>query len=164
MAEDVHFENAARDGQQYRGWLVGHFINRDHHNLRRADDVEVKWVLHPAAQQRDSWASDETATTLCMLTRGQSRLHLSTGIYTLTNEGDYLMWDPGVDHFWHAEEDSLVLTIRWLSRPTSKFSFSLGLRTRSQPPIKTQGRLDSAEQRLARLTWLIILTREPSWR
>lgn len=62
--------------------------------------------------------TDETATTLCMLIRGRFRLHLSTGEYLLTNEGDYLMWGPGIGHLWHAEDDSIVLPIRWPSRPT----------------------------------------------
>jgi hypothetical protein len=117
MPEDVHFGNAARDGEQYRGWLVGHFINSGDSAVRHSQDVEIKWFLHPAGQERENWVTGETATTLCMLISGRFRINLSTGTYTLAKEGDYLMWGPGVDHLWHAEEDSTVLTIRWPSRP-----------------------------------------------
>ena len=116
MPDDVHFGNAARDGEQYRGWLVGHFISGDNASVRRTEDVEIKWFFHPAGQERERWVMGETSTTLCMLIRGRFRVDLSTGTYTLTAEGDYLMWGPGIDHLWHAEEDSVVLTIRWPSR------------------------------------------------
>jgi quercetin dioxygenase-like cupin family protein len=35
----------------------------------------------------------------------------------LEREGDYVMWGAGVDHTWRAEEDSIVITIRWPSLP-----------------------------------------------
>lgn len=120
MSDDIHFGNAARDGEHYRGWIVGHFINGDNSTVRRTKDVEVKWFFHPAGQKRERWVSGETATTLCMLIRGRFRVHLSTDTYTLANEGDYLMWGPGIDHLWQAEEDSIVLTIRWPSLPNRR--------------------------------------------
>lgn len=120
MPDSVHFGNAARDGEQYRGWLVGHFIDQDDSRVRRTDDVEVKWFFHPAGQDRKDWVTAETATTLCMLIRGRFRVHLSSGTYTLASEGDYLLWGPGIDHIWHAERDSVVLTVRWPSRRRPK--------------------------------------------
>lgn len=74
----------------------------------------------------------ETATTLCMLIRGRFRAHLSTGTYTLANEGDYIMWGPGVDHLWHAEQNSTVLTIRWPSRPARQPAAAEAARVRRQ--------------------------------
>jgi quercetin dioxygenase-like cupin family protein len=35
----------------------------------------------------------------------------------LTRPGDYVVWGPGVDHSWRAEQDAVVLTVRWPSVP-----------------------------------------------
>ena len=35
----------------------------------------------------------------------------------LAERGDYVVWGPGVDHSWCAEEESVVLTVRWPSIP-----------------------------------------------
>lgn len=94
MPNDVHFGNALQDGERYRGWLVGHFIHENEPDVRRTEDIDVKWFFHPAGQQRKYWVTGETATTLCMLIRGCFRIDLSSGTYTPANEADYLMWGP----------------------------------------------------------------------
>ncbi|WP_293330512.1 hypothetical protein [Microcoleus sp. CAWBG58] len=33
----------------------------------------------------------------------------------LSREGDYALWLPGVPHYWSAEEDSVIVTVRWPS-------------------------------------------------
>lgn len=35
----------------------------------------------------------------------------------LEEQGDYVVWGQGVDHSWTAEDDSVVLTLRWPSVP-----------------------------------------------
>jgi quercetin dioxygenase-like cupin family protein len=35
----------------------------------------------------------------------------------LEKQGDYVVWGKGVDHSWYAEEESVVLTVRWPSVP-----------------------------------------------
>ncbi|MET9017469.1 signal peptidase I, partial [Streptomyces olivaceoviridis] len=35
----------------------------------------------------------------------------------LEEQGDYVVWGRGVDHSWFAEEESVVLTVRWPSVP-----------------------------------------------
>jgi hypothetical protein len=35
----------------------------------------------------------------------------------LAEQGDYVVWSRGTDHSWLAEEDSVVLTVRWPSVP-----------------------------------------------
>ncbi|WP_374005171.1 hypothetical protein [Streptomyces ipomoeae] len=35
----------------------------------------------------------------------------------LERQGDYVVWGRGVDHSWVAEEESVVLTVRWPSVP-----------------------------------------------
>jgi D-lyxose ketol-isomerase len=43
------------------------------------------------------------------------RIELAVGAHLLADEGDYAMWGPGIGHSWQAEEDSVVVTIRWRS-------------------------------------------------
>jgi hypothetical protein len=110
-----YFGNAAVDGADRRGWLVGHFM--DHDDVRMSKDVEIKWGIHPAGDEREAWHDQEDRTTVLILVRGKFRINLSVGSHLLSEEGDYAMWGPGVGHSWHAEEDSVVITIRWPAVP-----------------------------------------------
>jgi len=56
---------------------------------------------------------------MILLVGGQFRLDLTVGSITLKRQGDYVVWGPGIDHSWHAEQDSTVITIRWPSTPTT---------------------------------------------
>lgn len=47
---------------------------------------------------------------------GRFQVDLSAGSAVLAEEGDYVMWGPGIDHTWHADAGSVVLTIRWPSQ------------------------------------------------
>jgi quercetin dioxygenase-like cupin family protein len=68
-----------------------------------------------AAEGRDGRHTDEQRTTVLLLIEGRFRLDLSVGTFVLQKEGDYAIWGPGIDHSWHAEENSVVITIRWPS-------------------------------------------------
>jgi hypothetical protein len=114
MANNWYFGNAHTDGQDHRGWLIGHFLD-DEDGVRASRDVEVKWGIHPAGEDRGEWVTGEERTTLLILVGGQFRLDLSVGSFTLENEGDYAIWGPGIDHHWQAEKDSIVITVRWPS-------------------------------------------------
>jgi hypothetical protein len=111
--------NAADDGAARRGWIVGHFIDED--PLRRSDDVEVKWALHSAGEARGQWVTGETRTAVVVLVSGRFRVSfaLEDGSereeVVLARQGDYVVWTPGTDHTWLAEEDTVVITIRWPS-------------------------------------------------
>jgi hypothetical protein len=52
---------------------------------------------------------------MLLLVSGKFRLDLSVGSVTLEKQGDYVVWGPGIDHSWQAEEDSVVVTVRWPS-------------------------------------------------
>jgi hypothetical protein len=106
--------NAADDGSNNRGWLLGHFMDPAE-GVRSTRDVEVKWGVHPAGEQRAGWTTEDRRTTLVLLVRGRFRLDLSEGTVTLERQGDYALWGPGIDHSWQAEDDSVVITIRWPS-------------------------------------------------
>lgn len=45
------------------------------------------------------------------------RLEFPRGDVVLAEQGDYVVWGRGVDHSWEAEEESVVLTVRWPSVP-----------------------------------------------
>jgi quercetin dioxygenase-like cupin family protein len=111
---NVHVGNVSDEGDKYRGWIVGHFITPPD-PVRTTNALEVKWGVHPTGQQRDAWTNGEARTTLLLLISGRFRLDLATGSTVLCRQGDYVTWGPGTDHSWQAEEDSLVVSIRWPS-------------------------------------------------
>jgi hypothetical protein len=114
--------NAGEDAGRYRGWLVGHVVN-DADDLRHSTEVEVKWGIHPAGDERTDWATGVHDRTILILISGRWRLDLAVSgqpdeprTLTLDTGGDYVVWDKGVNHRWLAEEDSVVLTVRWPSQ------------------------------------------------
>jgi len=108
--------NATDDSLDTRGWLVGHFIDPTE-CVRATTAVEVKWAHHPAGDRRSAWTKDDQRTTLVILISGKFRVDLTGGGKTLSRQGDYVMWGPGVDHSWQALAGSVVLTVRWPSVP-----------------------------------------------
>ena len=106
-----HFGNAAVDGAERQGWVVGAFMEPGDVRLSRA--VEIKWGVHSSGERREAWFEDETRTTVVMLVSGRFQIELSVGSALLAEPGDYAMWGPGIGHSWRAEEDSVVVTIRW---------------------------------------------------
>lgn len=117
MADNWHVGNAKSDGSDWRGWIVGHFIDGDATPIRTSQDVEIKWGVHPAGEERASWQTTEHRTTVLVLIEGRFQINLSVDSHTLREQGDYAMWGPGIGHSWKAEQDSVVLTIRWPSVP-----------------------------------------------
>jgi hypothetical protein len=117
-----YFGNAVTDAIDHEGYVVGNFM--DEGDIRQTECVEIKWGVHPAGDQRATWqGDDETRTTVLVLTHGKFRLDLRTDNYVLEREGDYAMWGPGIGHFWRAEEDSLVISVRW---PSSESGDAVG--------------------------------------
>ena len=114
MTTGWHTGNAADDGQHTRGWILGHFIDSSE-GIRSTKDVEVKWAIHPAGEKRAEWTKDDHRTTMVLLVDGNFHISLTAGQAQLTRQGDYAVWGPGIDHSWEAEEDSVVITVRWPS-------------------------------------------------
>ncbi|GAC1662275.1 MAG: hypothetical protein PVS3B3_33360 [Ktedonobacteraceae bacterium] len=108
--------NAYQDGIHHRGWFIGHFFDPPV-SIRSSQAVEVKWCLVKAGEEKAQWTMSEQATTLCLLIRGKLCHKFPFEEHILSHEGDYVLWSPGVSHTWIAEEDSLVLAIRWPSVP-----------------------------------------------
>lgn len=106
--------NAAEDGRDTRGWLLGHFIDPAE-GVRSSKHVEVKWGIHPAGDERPEWTSDDQRTTLVLLIQGNFQIELTEASIALTRQGDYALWGRGIDHSWRAIADSIVVTVRWPS-------------------------------------------------
>ena len=115
LVADVYVGKAAPDAAGDRGWLLGHF--KPPGDLRHSDEVEIKWGTHPKGERRAQWTSGEKRTALLVLISGRFRMEFPEGDVLLTEQGDYVVWGRGVDHSWHAEEESVVMTIRWPSIP-----------------------------------------------
>jgi hypothetical protein len=116
MGEPWHFGNAKVDGKDRRGWFIGYFLGESD-GVRATDAIEVKWGSHPAGEGRPEWSTDEHHASLLLLISGRFRQDFADGSLILKEQGDYVIWGPGISHSWQAEEDSVVITVRWPSVP-----------------------------------------------
>ena len=116
MPPKVVFGNASVEGANRWGWFLGHFITPTD-DPRSTPLLEVKWGVHKAGDGRTQWATNVEATTLSILINGRFRLQFPEQEFVLSREGDYVLWCPGVPHYWSAEENSTVVTVRWPSKP-----------------------------------------------
>ncbi|NUR82871.1 MAG: signal peptidase I [Nonomuraea sp.] len=115
MNDQVYVGNANVDAAGDRGWLLGHF--KPLGDPRHSEEVEIKWGVHPAGDERAQWVRGEARTALLILISGRFRVELPGRSVLLAERGDYVVWGKGVDHSWVAEEESVVLTVRWPSVP-----------------------------------------------
>ncbi|MFC6884795.1 MULTISPECIES: signal peptidase I [Actinomadura] len=113
--DGVYVGSAEADAAGDRGWLLGHF--KPEGDLRHSDDVEIKWGVHPRGERRARWTDGEKRDALLVLISGRFRLEFPEGNVVLAERGDYVVWRRGVDHSWEAEDDSVVMTVRWPSIP-----------------------------------------------
>ncbi|MBT2365885.1 signal peptidase I [Streptomyces sp. ISL-10] len=115
MSDSVYVGNAGKDAALDRGWLLGHFKSAD--DPRHSTDIEIKWGVHPRGDERMHWVNGEVRTALLVLVSGRFRVELPGRSVLLKEQGDYVVWGRGVGHSWCAEEESVVLTVRWPSVP-----------------------------------------------
>jgi hypothetical protein len=110
--------NARRDGENnaQKGWFIGGFLPPEC-GLRACNDVEVKWGVHETGESKESRSTNDAQSTLTLLITGRFELtfpELNCAV-TLADEGDYVIFAPGVKHHWRCLEDSVVVTVRWPS-------------------------------------------------
>jgi mannose-6-phosphate isomerase-like protein (cupin superfamily) len=103
-----------------RGWFLGHFMPGDDNPLRTSD-LELKWYTHAKGETRSEWAPGNPVKTLNILIRGRFVLLFPDREIALAEEGDYVLFGPGVPHSFRSEQESLVLTVRWPSLPPGKY-------------------------------------------
>lgn len=116
MSSEIITGNALLEGKAYRGWFMGHFITPAN-DPRSTHQVELKWASHPQGDRRIAWTTDTQVTSLSILISGRFRVEFPERSIVLAQQGDYVMWLPGVEHCWEAEADSTILTIRFPSLP-----------------------------------------------
>ena len=120
MERSFQYGNAERDGAPRRGWFVGRFI-AEPENLRGTSELEIKWGVHSAGENRESWGYSKSATTMTILIKGKWSQEFADGEVELSQVGDYIIWSPYTPHRWVALEDSIMLTVRWPSVPDDNF-------------------------------------------
>ena len=114
QAGKVYVGSAAADAPGNRGWLLGHFMPPG--DPRRSEDVEIKWGIHPVGDERAQWVTGDLRTAAILLISGRFRIDLPDRSVLLSRQGDYVVFHA-TGHSWHAEEESVVLTVRWPSVP-----------------------------------------------
>ena len=114
MNERCYVGNASADASDHRGWLLGHF--RAEGDARHSDDVEIKWAVHARGDRRAEWVQNEVRSALLLLISGRFRVDLPGRSVLLAEQGDYVTFS-GVGHSWVAEDDSIVVAVRWPSIP-----------------------------------------------
>jgi quercetin dioxygenase-like cupin family protein len=107
--------NASTIARDYRGWFLGHFMPGE--SPLHSTDVEVKWTIHTQGETRPQWSPPSSVRTLNLLVRGKFTVLFPEEEVTMQKEGDFVLFGPGVAHSFRCDEESLVLTIRWPSRP-----------------------------------------------
>ena len=83
MADNWYAGNANDDASEYRGWLLGHFIDAADSGPRSTKALEIKWGIHPAGDTRAEWTAGDERTAMILLVAGQFRLDLTVGSITL---------------------------------------------------------------------------------
>ena len=111
--------NVADASKDTRGWFLGHFMTGDDNPLQTSE-LELKWYTHAKGETRSEWAPGNSVKTLNILIRGHFVLLFPDREISLAEEGDYVLFGPGVAHSFRSERESLVLTVRWPSLPPNK--------------------------------------------
>jgi hypothetical protein len=114
MTGKFYLGKADADGAVNRGWLLGHFIPDG--DIRHSNDVEIKWGVHPQGEERAQWVASEERTSLHVLISGRFRIEVPGDSILLAEQGDYVVLHK-IGHSWRAEEDSILLSVRWPSVP-----------------------------------------------
>jgi hypothetical protein len=125
-----YFGNAAVDQLRNTGWFIGQFVPAEL-GLRHQTDVELKWGLHTDGEKRSHPLANGNATTISVLIRGGVlRVTFDVGgtpqVVTLRKEGDYVVFGPDVVHFWEAEGEPIVLSVRFPSVEVEQPTMPIG--------------------------------------
>jgi mannose-6-phosphate isomerase-like protein (cupin superfamily) len=110
--------NVAGASKDTRGWILGHFMPGDDNPLRTSE-LELKWYTHAKGETRSEWAPANSVKTLNILVRGHFVLLFPDREIALEKEGDFVLFGPGTPHSFRSEQESLVLTVRWPSLPST---------------------------------------------
>ena len=133
---DVEFGNAGDLFTNGTGWFVGfsdwakanasgrtdlRFMPKD----RRLHTLCMKWMFHPAGDDRGIAKPPSEGRTLSILVSeaGRFRLQCSehadfpdggVAVFHLVRHGDFVAWGEGLHHRWFVDADCTILTLRWV--------------------------------------------------
>mmetsp|Transcript_3314 Transcript_3314/g.5813 ORF Transcript_3314/g.5813 Transcript_3314/m.5813 type:complete len:234 (-) Transcript_3314:2359-3060(-) len=119
-SSEIQFGNADHDVSLSGKWILGHFISPDNNNLRHSKDCELKWARNSAGTSNGEIAVNRAGHSMGILIYGRQRYDFGSHSVVLQQQGDYVIWAPGVAHTWTSELDSLILTLRWPSVPNDQ--------------------------------------------
>jgi hypothetical protein len=74
VTDVVYTGNARIDGEDRRGWILGHFMPVG--SVRRSADVEIRWATHQRGDRRADWVAEERRTTAIILISGRFTVRL----------------------------------------------------------------------------------------
>ena len=70
----------------------------------------------PGGDERAQWVAEDHRTAAILLISGRFRIEMPDRTVLLARQGDYVVFHATA-HTWRAEEESLVVTVRWPSVP-----------------------------------------------
>jgi hypothetical protein len=111
--KDYFNGNGFEPGPGQNGWFIGAFMPKG--DPRHNEDTELKWCSHKKGEERRNAPAREDGYTVSILISGKFVITLDGEPFILQKQGDYLYFGPGLHHSWKAEEDSVVLSVRWPS-------------------------------------------------
>jgi hypothetical protein len=133
---DVEFGNVNGLDTQGTGWFLGFSdwtrpSGDQPAGLRHvpADQscsgLSMKWMRHPAGDPRGTAKPLSEGRTLSVMVEAGGRFRIqfcddpafpgaSTREVLLSATGDYCAWGAGLHHRWFADQDSTILTLRWV--------------------------------------------------
>jgi hypothetical protein len=77
MSVGWYVGNANDEAGEYRGWLLGHFIDPTAGAVRTTEALEVKWGIHLAGHRRPEWTRGDQRSTLLFMGSGHHQRYLS---------------------------------------------------------------------------------------
>jgi hypothetical protein len=130
---DVEFGNVGAIDTNGTGWVVAYsdwarsgdtdlrYMNK--HALSHT--LAVKWYNHKKGDPKGTGKplSEGRSISFLVSEKGRFRIDFSevkdfpegrTETHVLERHGDFVIWGEGVYHRWFADEDSSILTVRWV--------------------------------------------------
>ncbi|HIH26378.1 signal peptidase I [Candidatus Woesearchaeota archaeon] len=112
--------NFNEGNEKHRGWIIGHFI--DEKSPFHSKDFEIKWGRYKKGDSKISIGKNLKSETLTIMIHGRLKIIFPEykKTFILDKEGDYLFFPKNISHSWVAEEDCMIIGIRWPSIPNDQ--------------------------------------------
>jgi hypothetical protein len=126
--DGVEFGNAwyVCDETPKNGWIIGHTASSPLRLMGQdvsANRLAVKWYEHdpdePEALGRGKPLSEGRSISILTNAGGRFQVKFWKGnpaeclTVLLTNQGDFVVWGPGINHEWRCLARATIMTVRW---------------------------------------------------